>query len=306
MYAPAFRALLDLLCWMTRTFRGLPGRWRLIRWLNRRANLLGTCRLRIVRTGEGFDMFVDPVDSVQRGIFLQGQYEIATTRVFRAVLRRGDGVIDAGANVGYFTLLAAGLVGATGQVHAFEASPSIMPLLRRNVSLNGLQQVVVHELAVSDAHGSVTFHTSSPDALGRSSMRDIGGQAADTSQVACAPIDSLLEDLPPVKLVKLDVEGAELMALRGMSKLIERDRPYVVMELTDTWIRQLGGDVRALWDLVGSADYVMYRVGYSGAEEVTAPPTDQCDVLCVHRSRPWPKSVVRHQPLCAPATSPAA
>ncbi|NQU75285.1 MAG: FkbM family methyltransferase [Planctomycetes bacterium] len=279
--------LIDLLCWLTRTFQGFPGRWRLLRWLSGHQALLGKCRGRVVRSSEGFDLFVDPSDGIQRSIFRYACYDPAAGSIFHAICRPGDCVVDVGANIGYFTLLAARLVGPTGRVHAFEASPSIAQRLRRNVAINDAPQVTLHEMAISDRHASATFHTARRDG-GYSSLRDLGSRSVETTVVPCAPLDSFIEVLPTVRLIKLDVEGAELLALKGMTKLIMRDCPYFIMELTDRYLRQLGGNSAELCRFMTALGYSLYRMGDEAITEITVPPTDQCDALCVHASQTWP------------------
>lgn len=292
MTETAYCSVLDALCWATRTFDRFPGRWRLMHWLSGRAGRLSGCRPRVVRTRGGFLAHVDPADVVQRHIFLQGQFDEITRRLMHAVCRRGDCVLDVGANVGYFTMVAARAVGPVGAVHAFEASPVIAPLLRRNLRLNRMRQVTVHELAVSDRHGRLTFHTSTPDQRGRSSIRDLGDASAHTAEVPTLPLDAMLDDLPPVRLVKMDIEGAEPLALAGMRNLLRRDTPYLLLEMTDDWFRQMGSSAERICAELRAQGYRLFRTEYEGVAPLagSAIPQDaQWDAFCVHESKPLPR-----------------
>ena len=269
------------LSWVTRTFPSLPGRWRLVRWLERHEAQVATIPPRIVRFTGRFRMCVDPEDENGRRYFINGYMpKERLTRHFARLLRPGDGALDIGANVGYYTLAAARLVGPTGCVHAFEASPIIFARLRRNAKLNPHANIHVHFAAVADQPGEVTFHTASAERTGYSSMRDLGAEVAAITTVPTLTIDSLLEEIRPVRLVKIDVEGAELHVLRGMQGLIERDRPYVITEIDDAFLREMGGDARQQCEFFTERGYKLHRIVKRGElEPVIEPPTQRCNLL---------------------------
>jgi len=89
----------------------------------------------------GFKLSVDMYYVFSRRLYFAGEFDSRATRLFRAILRPGDTVIDGGANIGYFSLLSARCVGATGHVHAFEPMPETYSSLSKNVELNGEQRV---------------------------------------------------------------------------------------------------------------------------------------------------------------------
>ena len=92
-------------------------------------------------------------------LMLDGVWEEAITAVFRSLVAPGMTVVEVGANVGYFTLLAAELVGPRGRVHAFEPDPELFELLRDNVEVNAFDhRVTLHRRAVADFHGEARFH----------------------------------------------------------------------------------------------------------------------------------------------------
>lgn len=134
------------------------GRWRLISkvlpWSKQRLEMKTP---RTVRTRYGFRMRLDTSDWLGRHVFMTGEYEPSTTQVMTSLLQRGDVVIDVGANAGYFTLLAAGLVGSVGKVFAFEPVPHTRQQLACNVRLNQATNVVVCEEAASDRNGESAF-----------------------------------------------------------------------------------------------------------------------------------------------------
>jgi FkbM family methyltransferase len=136
-------------------------------------------------------------------------------------LRPGDRCVDAGANIGAYTIVLGSLVGSTGAVHAFEPVPRLAEILRRNVGLNRLECVRVHAEALSDDAGQVSI----VDRDTASAVVASGGMS-----VPARRLDELAElRMVDVALMKLDVEGHEAPVLRGARDLLERRAIAVVL-----------------------------------------------------------------------------
>jgi FkbM family methyltransferase len=133
-------------------------------------------------------------------------------------------VVDVGAHVGYYTLLAAKQVGPTGKVYAFEADLDNHEILLKNIGINGYNNVVTVQIAVSDRSGRSTLYLTALDS-GRHSMYHHGLPERGSTSVETTTLDSFLEseDWPRVDLMKIDVEGAEVTVLDGMTSLMERN-----------------------------------------------------------------------------------
>jgi len=200
-------------------------------------------------------------------------------------------LLDIGANIGFFALLGARLVGPTGCVHAVEAAPEIAAMLRANLALNPFHNVFLHELAVSDREGMLEFHTATRNHSGVSSIRDLGSRTATTTRVPGNTIDSLLSEIPSVTLAKLDVEGAEMLALRGMRQLLQRDQPYLIVELSDSYLRDLGSSASELCQFLTAGDYSLYRIDWDGIRALNEPGGEQCDLLCVPGQKTLPQNL---------------
>lgn len=274
----------QMACWTTRNFRKLPGRWRLVRWVQQRPEAFAGLAPRTVRFAGDLRLCVDPRDENGRFVYLHGfDPQERISRQFVRILRPGDHVVDVGANVGYFTFAAAHLVSPTGRVTAFEASPHLLPALRANAARNAGAPVEIHGVAVSDARGEVQFHAASPSHTGLSSMRPLA-DAAGTYRVPAVALDDLLDTLPPVRLVKMDVEGAEVRVLRGMQGLLRRDRPYIVTEINDAFLRELGSSAAELCAGLEAAGYALRRIGPRGTHiPFAAPPVESCNLLALPR-----------------------
>lgn len=153
-----------------------------------------------------------------------GTYEFDKQRRMAALLRPGMTVYDIGANVGFYTLLSAVLVGPAGRVVSFEPVPRNLAFLRRHVQLNALKNVTIVDKALSDHEGTISFDEGPSHTMGKIAP---GGSLA----VAMTALDSLREatDLPAPSLLKVDVEGAELLVLRGGERTLRACGPVIFL-----------------------------------------------------------------------------
>jgi len=202
-------------------------------------------------------------------------YEPDVAEIFARVLREGDTVIDVGANSGFFTLLAAALVGPKGRVVSFEPDPTNIPRLRHNLEINRFEHVTLIERPAAHHHEQVSFFVNSDD-HGGSALWDparfpgnVRSQATPrVLNVQATTLDTEVErlGLSRVKLLKIDTEGAEYQVLVGARKLIaERQVPFVIGELHEFGLEQLGSNQRALRDEMAAAGYDSFMLHYSGA-----------------------------------------
>jgi FkbM family methyltransferase len=176
-----------------------------------------------------FERFAIDVDGVQlHGTdlaqlhYVRELAELGRERTFVALLAEavpaGGVVLEGGAHLGYVTIHAARAAGSTGRVISFEPNLSIHGLLQQNLTANGVaDRVTVRPLALSDRNGRASFHVSGDT----SSLVDPGGIATAVEIDVVRADDAVSE---PVDVVKLDVEGSEVAALRGMQRLLEGER----------------------------------------------------------------------------------
>ncbi len=158
-----------------------------------------------------------------RSSFFFGTYEPAQTALFCKVVKPGDVVYDVGAHFGYYTLLASKLVGPEGRVLAFEPSPPNLARLYRHIELNRYSNVQVLELAIGDREGIVRFEARAGSGLGH--------LAADgPTEVKVTRLDAL-QGHPLPKVIKIDVEGAEVGVLQGAASLLAAAKPSIFLSL---------------------------------------------------------------------------
>lgn len=141
-------------------------------------------------------------------------------KAIRSNLRSGDTFVDAGANIGYYTILASGLVGPSGWVIACEMMPDTARILRENVEINDRGNVVVVEAAIADSVGRVVEATRPLGTHGQASI--LYERGACRVSVGTTTLQQILLEHENIRLIKMDLEGAELLALRGLGSSIEK------------------------------------------------------------------------------------
>jgi len=193
-------------------------------------------------------MSVDLSDHIQRQIYFLGHYERKITDLVFRTIKPGDTFLDIGANVGYYSILAGHLVGPTGSVHSFEPIPWIFSELEGNVTLNSLNNVHLNQIAVSDTPGPLTIHLPGPgnSGLGSSIQRPPPYHSGQTVECEAERLDNYLKenDVQNIKLIKMDIEGAEFLAMRGMTETFSRTpAPNVICEADEDLLGNPGFSV---------------------------------------------------------------
>lgn len=199
-----------------------------IRSLCRNAYLGGTSSL--IRAMGRYKMYVDTADiGISSHLLLDGYWEIWVTEAIAARVRPGMVVADIGANLGYFALIMADLVGPTGLVHAFEPNPAMLHRLRNSLLVNGFApRTQVHALALTDRDGETVSFGIPADFPGGGSLNHHGAGGQGMIQVSTARLDSR-DDWMRIELMKIDVEGAEELVWRGVKGLLDGSELRTVM-----------------------------------------------------------------------------
>jgi FkbM family methyltransferase len=225
------------------------------------------------RTQYGVLMCLDLDDYVQRGIFYDA-WEVHEINLLRRLLRPRDVMIDVGANVGLFSLVAARAVSESGAVHAFEPVPGNWQKLEENIRLNQISNVRVNRSALSDRAGEVTLaidanmaRTSGPNTSGFFTLSQVEKPVRQVSSPAETLDNYVSRELPgvPIRLVKIDVEGAEPRVLTGMRRTLDSHQvDFLMLEVSVYGLDRSGFRIQ---DVVGSlqrSGYELYRLGFGG------------------------------------------
>lgn len=207
---------------------------------------------------EGHRMLLDPHEAYNWRLFKWGMAYAEEYRPFCAMVRPGMTVVDAGANVGVFTLAAARRVGPQGKVIAFDPLPRNYRYVVANTVLNGYGNVVVEQQAVGDRDGEMEINLFGGDNV---SVSDevTGGDGKEPITVPCCRLDTYLREhgVERVDVVKVDVEGAEGAVLEGMTETLKAQKPAVIMEVHPDFLQSVSGSPR---EVLGRLQALGYRI----------------------------------------------
>ena len=169
--------------------------------------------------------------------FMLGSHEVEVQKALAALLRPGMVYFDAGANVGFFAIIAARMLGPTGRVVCFEPLPANARQIEYNAALNGFSNITVSLDALGGSNRSETFRTSAEPTWGMlTSVGKAPEKSSGSIEVKVRTLDSLCGPgaLPYPDLMKIDVEGAEVELLEGAAATIAACRPLLIIELHNT------------------------------------------------------------------------
>ncbi len=200
-----------------------------------------------------------PKDPVISGALALGVYETYQLDLFRSLIRKGMTVLDIGANVGLYTVIAARLVGEEGRIISFEPEAQNFGILKKNISDNNFKNVQPIQVAVADTEGELTLFLSKGNKGKHSLFRpsDTGGEQV----VKTIVLDKWLEKhtIGKVDIIKIDIQGAEPLAFSGMQKTLST-KPVLLMEYDPKSIRESGHNPIETLEMLLGYGYVLYSV----------------------------------------------
>jgi methyltransferase, FkbM family len=221
---------------------------------------------------DGHKMFLDDKDSMN--LRVNGIFEPQETELVKQEVKRGDVVLDLGANIGYHTLLFARLVGSEGKVYAFEPDPTNFALLKRNVRANGYTNVELVQKAVSDKNGKIKLYLCEEN-RGDHRIYD-SHDGRESVEVESVRLDDYFQGYErEINFIKMDIQGAEMMALRGMrSLLLQQPSMKLLSEFWPVGFARSGGNALEYFRLLEECHFTVYDLKHpeesTSAEELLA------------------------------------
>lgn len=226
---------------------------------------------------DGLTLVMNPQDAVVCGALALGCYESYPKQLFQQLLRPGMTVVDVGANIGLYTALAARAVGSEGKVLAIEPEAMNCQFLLKSVTLNGFQNVFLMQAAVSNHTGQGTLFINLEN---RADHRIFDRQAARaTVPVQMYRLDDLLAEkgLSRVDIMKIDIQGAEALALEGMLATLRDNRKIQVMIEFWPWgILQAGGQPVEVLRQFRALDFSIFEIDDRGL--MLQPPANDSEL----------------------------
>lgn len=265
---PVVRAMAEKYFWRLSGLEMHPGAER--NTMHRDLLYLGDYRA-LTRTVFGHKMFVDTRDiSIAPHLCLDGQWEPQITKVFLETLQEGMNVLEVGANIGYYTVLAATRIGKSGKIYSFEANPEIFEILLHNIAVNGLlERAELINKAVSNKSGTIKFHTLNR-LRGASNITGFSqeilnkyGDEVKVIEVEALSLDEYFNNKDVgIDVIKIDAEGSEALILKGMRKLLAHN-PHItiISEFAPSFISATGEDPAQFLEEIMSLGFKLKVIG---------------------------------------------
>lgn len=214
---------------------------------------------------EGLVCFINTKDLIGWKIFFLGEYEKGTNKTLAKYIKKGDVVIEAGANLGSETILLSKLVGE-GKVYGFEPNPYTFERLSINVTINDLKNVKVYDIAIGEKNGDISFNIY-PKGFCNPGMSSKYMETPLTTKITVQQktLDTFVQEQGITKLdfLKMDIQGAEMDLLNGASATISKYKPTIFLEAL-----ALFNDTKALYVKFRAYGYNVYIIEENGLKPI--------------------------------------
>jgi len=185
----------------------------------------------------GHKMYLDSKDPLLLSI--NGIYEKFETMLMCKEIKRGNVVLDIGANIGYYTLIFAKLVGKNGKVYAFEPEPTNFSLLKKNVEINGYENVELVQKAVSNKNGKIKLYLDKENTADHRIYNS--HDSRKFIEIESIKLDNYFKDHRKIDFIKMDVQGAECGVFQGMSQLLKNNKSMkIISEFWPIGLKRFG------------------------------------------------------------------
>jgi FkbM family methyltransferase len=205
---------------------------------------------------QGHKMFLDRGDILNLSI--NDPAGALETELVKREVKKGDTVLDIGANIGYYSLIFAKIVGEKGRVFAFEPHPDNFELLRKNIAVNGYKNIIPVQKAVSDKSGLIKLYLS-----GNSVDHQIcdSGEGRSFIEVESVRIDDYFfgQDTK-IDLIKIDTQGAEGLVLRGMPGLLKKNALKIIIEFWPPGLKKFNISSQEFFNLIQEHGFKIFNI----------------------------------------------
>jgi len=263
----------------------LPGKERIAGWLKLSSNAQDHLKDGIIwLRDENIALYSSADNYIENTILRTGTYESEIGKLIYSLLKKGDITIDIGANIGLQSLRMALSVGTEGQVLAFEPLTYLQQKLSRNILLNGVTNISVLPVALSNTECVKAFSICSDVwNQGTFSLRQETNEE-NKQEVIIKKGDDLPEinALKKIHLIKIDVEGFEFAVMQGLKNRIGEHRPKIIFEYDAHYWHLSNSNIAACYDFLLQMDYTLYQIREANAEIIrSASSIENGNVLCI-------------------------
>lgn len=244
----------------------------LVEYLPLKAMFLLSRDGKVIRNIQGSRMILDLNDiGISRELAIYGVHENNSTQEVKRVIKPGMKILEIGANIGYYALLETKLAGPTGYLYAIEPAPYNFDLLRKNIELNGIKNVDLHQAAFAEKSGKARFYVYDRSNLSSFIKREDMGMASVEVDVELMTLDDFLGS-KTVDFIRMDVEGYEREILRaGENALSRPNKPkYFFIEVHSDLLHQKGSSAREIIEFLGKYGYEVRKSFWRGSSKHVA------------------------------------
>jgi len=233
-------------------------------------------------------MQVNPSEHIQQQLFWYGHYEKEIGDLINEILQPDDFFLDIGANIGYFSLLAA-IHQPSAKVISFEPVTTVFKLFEENISLNNVSNIKTINAAVGEKDDEKEIYISTDDNTGMSSFQKTENYSGKKEKVKVIAIDSWFRSsgLSKIDLVKIDIEGSELSALKGMNEMLLNFKPLLIVEINPDTLRLFNHGSVDIINYLKQLGFDGFLISKTGKLETTNKNLLQnaCNVLFIHNEK---------------------
>lgn len=221
----------------------------------------------LIKTLDGFQLYVNPKydKGIERKLYLTGSYEKGLLRILDKLVKPGDIVVDAGANIGLISIFCALRAGQSGMVLSFEPHPETYPILQKNIAINGISQIKAYKKALGSASGTAKIYSNLQINRGAASLVEFR-EDSPSFDIEVDSLDEVLKQqkISHVDLIKIDVEGFEMEVLKGAEGILSRENgPILVVECSNTR-NNFNYSMEELFDFLNKKYcYSIYKLSHS-------------------------------------------
>ncbi|HTH31509.1 MAG TPA: FkbM family methyltransferase [Lacibacter sp.] len=200
-------------------------------------------------------------DHIEKYLLWYGYYEKKEIMTMRSLLSENSVVIDIGANIGYFSLMAAQKCNK-GKIYSFEPATKNFQKLEEHLRLNKIKNVTPFQCAVSNRNEVASFFISDSHNSGMSGLKPAENFSGETEMIHCIRLDDAIEtyQFQTINLVKIDTEGSELNVLNGMKQVIKQQQPLLLIEISASNQALYGNDIKDIFNMLSTYGYIAYNV----------------------------------------------
>lgn len=222
---------------------------------------------------------------VSKGIFLTSNWEPEVGKSILSLINQDSYFLDIGANIGWFSLLVGDFIqkrNGSGRVISVEANPTILQYLMASVVDSGLSNLIsIKPYAISNKYEIIQMESGVNGNVGGLKIGQLSENSSiERNIIPTVILDDILKDLPRLDMIKMDIEGAEPLALEGMSKMLYKFSPKIIMEINADGLKTVSGkSVTQLVKQMKSYGYTPYDIIKNGIDSVEISEVEICDIV---------------------------